>query len=112
MADDGDEHEKDAQAPHNVVDPVIFGRRLRALRIITGYDRVADFANDLRRITGVEVSDRTVYAVERGEQPPTLDFYFAALYVLKPPEGPLYFMPALRGDVADALAAYYTQVVR
>jgi transcriptional regulator with XRE-family HTH domain len=108
MTEDSDELEQ-AMAPHNVVDPVVFGRRLRALRIISGYDRVADFAREIRRKGGVEISDRTIYAVERGEQPPTLDFYFAALYVLRPDEGPLYFMAALRGDVAAALSPFYAK---
>lgn len=83
--------------PANIIDRVVFGRRLRALRVMNGYDRVTDFTAALRRKYGVDVSDRTVYAIERGEQMPHLDFFIATLACLKPE--PNYFSAAIRHDV-------------
>jgi transcriptional regulator with XRE-family HTH domain len=98
----GVEDEEDLDlAPHNVVDKVAFGRRLRALRIIHGFDRVTDFVSLLRSRYGIDVSDRTVYAIERGEQMPHLDFFVACLALLDPERG--YFFPAIRGDVVESL---------
>lgn len=88
-------------APHNVIDKVQFGRRLRAARILQGFDRVTDFTNLLRSRYGIDITDRSVYAIERGEQMPHLDFFVAALALLAPDQG--YFFPAIRGDVVEAL---------
>lgn len=87
--------------PQNVVDVVVFGRRLRALRIIAGYDRAADLTATLRSRYGVEVSDRTLYAIERGEQMPTVDLYVAVICELDAPDD--YFYEAVRSDVADRM---------
>lgn len=95
---DGDE---EALLPQSIVDLVIFGRRLRALRVLNGFDRVSDFANILRGRYGVDVSDRTVYAIERGEQMPHLDFVIASVAILEAPHD--YFLPAYRTDVAEML---------
>ena len=97
----GDAEEEGILSPHNVIDKVAFGRRLRAARIINGYDRVGDFTTILRSKYGVDVSDRTVYAIERGEQMPHLDFFVASLALLNPDTG--YFFPAIRGDVVEGL---------
>lgn len=98
----GQEHEEELElSPHNVIDKVVFGRRLRALRVLNGFDRMSDFASLLRSRYGVDVSDRTVYAIERGEQMPHLDFFVAVLALLNPDKG--YFHPMLRGDVNEAL---------
>lgn len=96
-------HDDEALAPQNIVDPVIFGRRLRALRIIRGYDRVRDLVCEMRRHAGVVISERTVYAIERGEQPPTLDFFMAVMYVLRPEGGARYFMESVRLDIREAM---------
>jgi transcriptional regulator with XRE-family HTH domain len=87
--------------PKPVLDPKVFGRDLRSLRIRRGYDRAPDFTGLLRHKYGVEVSDRTLYAIERGEQMPRLDFYLAALAALEAETG--YFKPAVRADVAERL---------
>jgi transcriptional regulator with XRE-family HTH domain len=87
--------------PKPVLDAGVFGRDLRSLRIRRGYDRAADFTALLRHKYGVEVSDRTLYAIERGEQVPRLDFYLAAVAALE--AGPGYFTPAVRADVAERL---------
>jgi len=87
--------------PQNIVDKVAFGRRLRAQRILAGFDRATEFTTLLRSQYGVDVSDRTVYAIERGEQMPHIDFLFAATVALQVPQD--YFMPAIRSDVAAKL---------
>lgn len=96
-----DAEEEGTLSPHNIIDKVAFGRRLRAARIINGYDRVTDFTSIMRSRYGVDVSDRTVYAIERGEQMPHLDFFVAALALLNPDPG--YFFQAIRADVIEAL---------
>lgn len=88
--------------PQNIVDMVAFGRRLRALRILAGYDRATEFTAVLRSQYGVDVSDRTVYAIERGEQMAHIDFYFAAICELEADRD--YFSPAIRADVVQKLA--------
>lgn len=88
-------------APLNIVDKVVFGRRLRARRIIEGFDRVGQLTHVLRSRYGVDVSDRTIYAIERGEQMPHLDFVLGVVAALKCPQD--YFAPAIRHDVWEAL---------
>lgn len=84
-------------APHNVVDKVTLGRHIRALRILNGYDRVSDLVSVLRGKYGVDVSDRTVYAIERGEQMPHFDFIVALSCACETPTD--YLRPAYRADV-------------
>lgn len=98
QAHQDEEHEL---SPHNVVDKVAFGRRLRAQRILAGFDRVTDFVALLRSQYGVDISDRSVYAIERGEQMPHLDLVVASVALLKSPVD--YFAPAIRPDVIEAL---------
>lgn len=94
--------EEDRQlSPHNIVDLRLLGRRIRALRILHGYDRVSDFTAILRGQYGVEITDRSVYAIERGEQMPHIDFMYAVMAALEP--DPDYFTPAIRNDVAVKL---------
>ena len=102
-----EETEQQRLQPHNVVDCVVFGRRLRALRIMEGFDRAGDFTSVLRPQFGVDVSDRTLYAIERGEQMPHFDFFVAAVTVLH--VGLSYFFPALRADVVDRIRVAHGQ---
>lgn len=88
-------------SPHNIVDTVAFGRRLRAQRVLQGFDRVGQLTHVLRSRYGIDVSDRTIYAIERGEQMPHLDFVLGVVAAL---ECPLhYFAPAIRHDVWQVL---------
>lgn len=86
-------------APHNIIDRVVFGRRLRAQRVLQGYDRVGQLTHVLRSRYGVDVSDRTIYAIERGEQMPHADFMVAVIVALDCPLE--YFAPAFRADVQE-----------
>lgn len=71
----------------SLIDRVALGRILRGDRIKAGYDRVADLTREIRRVTGVAISDRTLYAIERGEQPVSLDVFVALCLVLEPEGG-------------------------
>lgn len=88
-------------APQNIFDRVVFGRRLRAQRIIMGFDRVQQLTHVLRSRYGIDVSDRTIYAIERGEQMPHVDFVLAVVAALHCPLH--YFAPAIRHDVWEAM---------
>ena len=95
------EPEEGELAPNTVIDLQQFGRRLRALRIMAGYDRASDFVTVLRSRYGIDCHDRTVYAIERGEQMPGLDFTMACFAILTPDPG--FFAPALRPDIKTVL---------
>jgi DNA-binding XRE family transcriptional regulator len=97
---ENDEQET-ALSPHNIVDTVAFGRRLRSLRILHGFDRMEDFANILRSRYGIDLSARSIYAIERGEQMPHLDLVLASVALLD--ADPIYFFPAIRPDVVEAM---------
>lgn len=96
-----DSGEEQALLPQNIVDMVAFGRRLRAQRVLNGYDRAADFVQTMRSRYGVDISERTLYAFERGEQMPHVDFFFAMVACLEVPFD--YFAPAFRHDVMETV---------
>lgn len=103
---DEDERERDL-APNNIIDKVAFGRRLRAQRILQGFDRVGQLTYILRSRYGIDVSDRSIYAIERGEQMAGMDFFLGACAALG--VHPSYFMPAMRHDVGDLLVQLRNQ---
>jgi transcriptional regulator with XRE-family HTH domain len=84
-----------------IIDTTVFGRYLRSLRMRQGFETGRDFVDLLRSEYGVDVSDRTLYAIERGEQMPRLDFVIAALAALDADLA--YFYPAVRSDVVNRL---------
>jgi len=86
-----------------LIDAEVVGRRLRGARIVAGYDRVADACKAVTLTTGVSLSERTLYAIERGEQLPTLEQLTAIVMALDPPGGWAYLMPAYRQDVVEYL---------
>jgi hypothetical protein len=90
-------------APSYVLDPVAFGRRVRALRVIEGYDSVTQLGHAVYLKTGFSMSDRSLYMIERGEQPPSVDAFLALLVTLKPDDGFKYFAPSIRGDIMEQL---------
>jgi transcriptional regulator with XRE-family HTH domain len=94
-------------APQNIVDTVVFGRRLRAQRVLMGFDRVQQLTHILRSRYGIDVSDRTVYAIERGEQMPHVDFFLGACAALG--VHPSYFTPALKSDLSSLFVELRTQ---
>jgi len=91
----------DGPNPASIIDTAVFGRYLRSLRMRQGFETGREFVDALRGKYGVDVSDRTLYAIERGEQMPRLDFVIAALAALDADLA--YFYPAVRGDVVERL---------
>jgi DNA-binding XRE family transcriptional regulator len=79
------------------------GRRLRGARVIAGYDRMTDFASAIERVCGVSISARTLYAIERGEQMPSLEHTICILSVLPPEEQEALLQSAVRPDVHERL---------
>lgn len=86
-----------------MIDAAVVGRRLRAARIMVGHDRVSDACREITKATGAPISERTLYAIERGEQLPTLEQLTAIVMTLDPPGGWAYLMPAYRPDVVEYL---------
>lgn len=71
-----------------------YGRLLRAARILAGYDRVDDASKGVEEDTGVPISPRTLYALERGEQSPSLEQFLALTMHYDPPSGWSYWQKA------------------
>lgn len=86
-----------------LVDRERMGRLLRAARIVAGYDRVEDAAHAMTESTGLTISSRTLYALERGEQSVSLDHLIAAAMTFRPPTGIAFFREAVRDDVKSML---------
>jgi hypothetical protein len=86
-----------------IIDREKFGRLARAARVIAGFDRVEDAAAAIRKTAGIEVSARTIYALERGEQDPTMPQFLAMNLTYLPPSGVWYWDSALREDVREGL---------
>lgn len=93
-----------------LVDRVQMGRLFRAARILAGHDRVEDAVRAVKAATGLQVSSRTWYALERGEQPVTMDQMLAAAITFRPPTGVGFFRDAVRDDVKKYLAEMERQI--
>lgn len=94
----------DVMVPDNILDTVVFGRLLRSIRTFH-YDRATDFLSTIKVRYGIRISERSYYAIERGEQMCPLDLYEAILVELDIAPG--YFLPAMRSDVAKKLSRRY-----
>jgi hypothetical protein len=79
----------------DVFDRATYGRLVRAARIIAGFDRLEDLPAVILERTGVEISTRTLYSIERGEQTVTVPQYFALAVALDPPAGLAYWESAM-----------------
>jgi DNA-binding XRE family transcriptional regulator len=97
----------DSSAPSSKLSPSVvlgnLGRRLRGARVIAGFDRMTDFASAIENACGVSISARTLYAIERGEQMPSLEHAICILSVLPPVEQQALLQSAVRPDVLDRL---------
>lgn len=92
---------EDVQGGQPVIDLACFGKYLKGLRVRQGYEPADKLEETLRTEQGVDVSKRTIYAIERGEQLPRLDLLLALLVVLD--ERIDYFYPAFRDDIVARL---------
>lgn len=77
-----------------------FGRRLRAARILAGHDTVAAAAQAISD-SGVPITERTLGAMERGEQMPNLEQFVALELALHPPGGGSYWAKVLPEHLRD-----------
>jgi hypothetical protein len=82
-----------------IIDLITYGRLVRAARIIAGHDRVEDAAVAVHEHTSVEISARTLYAIERGEQMPSIPQYFGIALTFTPPGGSNFWDQAFSSDV-------------
>lgn len=87
-----------------MIDLNVYGKRAKAARILAGCETVKDGADLVRRLTGIRLSDRTLYALERGMQMPTVEHYFALTVAYEPPGGLRYWEPALGDAVTEYIA--------
>ncbi len=88
-----------------IFDQHTYGRLARAARIIAGHDRVEDAAQAIHERLGVEISARSLYAIERGEQMPTITQYFAIVLAFTPPGGANYWDSAF----SEPVQAYFAK---
>jgi len=91
----------DALRAEPVINLPRFGSYLKGLRVRQGYEAAEQLIETLKTQHGVEVSTRTMWAIERGEQLPRLDLLLALLVVLD--ERLDYFYPAFRDDIVERL---------
>ena len=83
----------------NIFDPCAYGRLARAARIIAGHDSVEEAVRAIQNASGLEISARTLYALERGEQTPTIPQYIVLAMTYAPPGGPSYWFAAFSEHV-------------
>lgn len=88
-----------------LIDAEIVGRRLRGARIVAGYDRVADACKAVVSTAGISLSERTLYAIERGEQLPNWEQIVALVMTYDPPGGMRYVEAALRPSALEWFVA-------
>jgi transcriptional regulator with XRE-family HTH domain len=93
------EIERGSTPPSRAVPPEELGRRLRAARTIAGFDRMTDFATAIAETTGVSISARSLYAMERGEQMPSFEQMICILAALPASEQLLAFDLAIKPDI-------------
>lgn len=79
-------------------DAALYGRLLYALRHVRGYRTGAELANAVTA-HGVETTERTIWAIERGEQEAKIGRHMIFVHLLKPRPG--YFEEAYTPPVPD-----------
>lgn len=85
-----------------LIDLAVFGRHLRAARILAGYETVHAAAHHISEVAGISLSERSLGAMERGEQMPSMEQFVAISLALKPPGGGTYWLAMLRADLVAA----------
>ena len=93
----------DRGTAHFPIDLASLGRQLRAARAIAGYDRMTDLAATIEQTTGVSISARTLYAIERGEQMPSLEQTICILAALPEAEQRPFIEATIREDLRERL---------
>lgn len=83
----------------NGFDAEQYGRMLYSLRKLRGFDRASELAEEMTR-AGVPTSERTVWAIERGDQEASVSRHLVASRILRAKPG--YFEEALVDDTASS----------
>jgi hypothetical protein len=82
-----------------LIDLAEYGRRVRAARILARCDSLSQASERVEEATGVKMSGRTLGALERGDQGPTVEQYFAITLAFRPPGGLAFWEPAMVPEV-------------
>lgn len=82
-----------------LIDLIELGKRVKAARVLAGHETVKAGAEFLRSSLGVQMSDRTLYSIERGTAMPNLEQVVAIIFGFRPPGYSAFFVPCLREDV-------------
>lgn len=73
-----------------------YGRLLRGLRNVRGYENAASKVADLIRRNGLDITDRVYYSIERGAKMANVAEHLYICEALKPEPG--YFEKAMRHE--------------
>lgn len=84
-----------------VFNQLLFGSVLRGLRQDRGFDRGEAFCEVVFRDTGLQISERSLYDIEKGRRKVSFPEVAAFVVVLRPDRGIHYFSVALDPDLAD-----------
>lgn len=82
-----------------IIDLIELGKRVKAARVLAGYETVKAGAECLRDTLGAQISDRALYSIERGVAMPSIEQVVAIIYGFKPPGYAAFFVPCLRQDI-------------
>lgn len=82
-----------------MIDLKEYGRRARAARILAGCDAVKDAVALIEETSGIPITARQLYAIERGEVPLLMEWFFAISMTYNPPGGLLYWEPCYTDEV-------------
>ena len=82
-----------------IIDLASFGLEVRLLRMRRGFARPEQLLERIEREYGVQVSERTIWAIERGDQLPRIDLFLAIMAVLG--VGLDYFYPTFNAGAVE-----------
>lgn len=95
----------------NIIDLKEYGRLVRAARIMAGFDRVADAIAAIEEECGYRWSERSMYALERGEVMPTIVQWQSITLTYKPPLYDGFFARAFTPYVQEKWMSYQGEYV-
>lgn len=80
-----------------------YGRLVKAARIMKGYESASLACRAIKEQTGLHVTERALYSIERGEQMPSAEQYLAIGVTLNPVNGWDFFHEAMSHIVTETL---------
>lgn len=81
---------------NSIVDWRAFGVLLKAARLSAGFSRGQALCDAIKEKTGLDVSERTIYALEDASRSPSADIFLALQQVLPQLRDPAYIKPAFK----------------